>query len=107
LSTSPEEIRRPKVACPQCGKKVRLAGVQAHLEFAHYGGKERAALDALGDRVLTEQELDAIDMRADIDFLDKHRLRAGRIERAVKDREMLLGHIRALARLQLPQGPKP
>jgi len=82
-----------------------LAGVQAHIDFVHNGGKERAALDALGDRVLTEQEIDAIDMRADIDFLDKRRgLTAARLERAAKDREMLLGHLRALARLHLPQG---
>ena len=49
------------------------------------------------DRVLTLQEIQEIERRSDLDYLDMRQGRAEvrRMRRAVKDRELLLGHIRA------------
>jgi hypothetical protein len=49
-------------------------------------------------RVLTRQEIEEIERRSDLDFLDIQQKRADRVRlrRAVKDRELLLGHIRAM-----------
>ena len=32
--------QKPKVACPQCGKRVKKAGLQMHIEAVHGGDNE-------------------------------------------------------------------
>lgn len=85
----------PKVQCPHCQKLVKEVGLREHIRFMHEGGKEEQAAGKFADRLLTSAEFQEIETRADLDFIDRRRMTMGRMHRALKDREMLLGHIHA------------
>ena len=87
-------VKVPKTPCPICGKRVR--GQADHKAFVHDGVPQGEQWKRHDDRILTPQEIDSIDLRADIDYLQRKKLPRERMVRAMKDRQMLLGHIRAL-----------
>lgn len=50
----------------------------------------------LDRRLLTKAELEEIETRSDLDYINRRRLYPSQMRRALRDRELLLAHIRAM-----------